>query len=83
MFESKSYSPDRARELVRGDVTVLSIMAFLGVAFFYLVFAARSTGAGATDTPWAHVKEAMGVILSAVTSVLGTVLGFYFGSQKS
>ncbi len=31
---------------------------------------------------WPQIKEAMLAILPAVTSVLGTTLGFYFGSQK-
>jgi hypothetical protein len=31
---------------------------------------------------WPQIKEAMPVILPAVSSVLGTSLGFYFGSQK-
>ncbi len=51
---------------------------FLAVVIAYLSFAASSI-----DTTWVRVKDAMQAILPAVTSVLGTVLGFYFGSQKS
>ena len=74
-FETNSYNPDCAREHIRGTVTVL---AFAVVIVVDLVFAAHST-----DLQWGHVKDAMQAILHAVTSVLGTVLGFYFGSQKS
>lgn len=76
-FETDPFNPDRARENVRGTVTVLACLVFLIVVVVYLVFAARSG-----DTQWNHIKDAMQAILPAVTSVLGTVLGFYFGSQK-
>ena len=36
----------------------------------------------ASDARWARVKDAMQSVLPAVTSILGTVVGFYFGSQK-
>ncbi len=36
-----------------------------------------------TDARWSRVKDDMQAIFPAVTSILGTVLGFYFGSQKS
>lgn len=77
-FEINSYNPDHARELIRGSVAVIAIAAFTAVVIFYLWFAARSA-----DPKWSQVKEATQSILPAVTSVLGTVLGFYFGSQKS
>ena len=77
-FQTNPYNPDRARELIRGAVAVIAIAAFTSVVIFYLWFAARSA-----DPKWSQVKEATQSILPAVTSVLGTVLGFYFGSQKS
>ncbi len=77
-FRTATYSPDRAREVIRGAVAIIAIAVFLTVILFYLSSALRSA-----DPSWSHVKEAMQAILPAVTSVLGTVLGFYFGSQKS
>ncbi len=77
-FKTRSYDPDEVREKIRGTVTVLACLVFLIVVVVYLVFAARSG-----DTQWDHIKDAMQAILPAVTSVLGTVLGFYFGSQKN
>ncbi len=77
-FHTGNYDPDRAREGVRGTVAIIAIIMFLAVVIAYLTFAARSA-----DTTWVRVKDAMQAILPAVTSVLGTVLGFYFGSQRS
>jgi hypothetical protein len=71
------YDPEPGREKIRGYVTLaativfgLLVMCFLAAAFT------------ASNDAWLRVKEAMQSVLPAVTSVLGTVLGFYFGSQK-
>ncbi len=71
------YDPDRLREIIRGLVTLVAALSFLIVIAFYLVESAHSS-----DPTWTHIKEAMQSVLPAVTSVLGTALGFYFGSQK-
>lgn len=71
------YNPDRLREIVRGLVTLVSGVCFLIVVVFYLWEASRTA-----DSTWSQVKDAMEAVLPAVTSVLGTALGFYFGSQK-
>ena len=71
------YDPDRLREIIRGLVTLVAALCFLVVIVFYLIEAAHTL-----DPAWTHVKEAMQSVLPAVTSVLGTALGFYFGSQK-
>lgn len=76
-FRTRSFNPDETREKVRGR-SPCSPALFLIVVSIYLVSAIKSA-----DTQWGHVKDAMQAIFPAVTSVLGTVLGFYFGSQKS
>jgi len=77
-FRTRTYNPDETREKVRGRITLLACVVFLIVVLIYLVSAAKLG-----DTQWGHVKDAMQAIFPAGTSVLGTVLGFYFGSQKS
>ncbi len=77
-FRTRSFNPDETREKVRGRTTLLACVVFLILVLIYLVSAAKS---GAMQ--WGHVKVAMQAISPAVTSVLGTVLGFYFGSQRS
>lgn len=76
-FKTADYDPEPARENIRGHITLSAAVTFFAVVAFYLFEAGRA-GEGA----WSHIKEAMQGVLPAVTSVLGTVLGFYFGSQK-
>jgi hypothetical protein len=76
-FQEVPFNPKRHRELVRGGVALAVIFIFLLVVAFYLY-----ESSSANDTLWKQVKEAMQSVLPAVTSVLGTVLGFYFGSKK-
>jgi hypothetical protein len=71
------YDPDRLREVIRGLVTLVAALSFLIVIGFYLMESTHTS-----DPAWTHIKEAMQSVLPAVTSVLGTALGFYFGSQK-
>jgi hypothetical protein len=75
-FETKDYNPEQDREKIRGYVALAAAVTFFAVVFFYLYEATRAS------IQWPQVKEAMGSVLPAVTSVLGTVVGFYFGSQK-
>jgi hypothetical protein len=53
----------------------LALVIFLGV---YLYDAVTIQG----DKTWAQAKEAFGVILPALTGILGTVIGFYFGNRN-
>ena len=71
------YDPGPLREAVRGAVALFTTAAFFAVVFFYLYQAARGSEAN-----WQRFAEAMHSVLPAVTSILGTALGFYFGSQK-
>jgi hypothetical protein len=76
-LQERDYDPEPAREAIRGRVTLVAAGTFFLVISFYL--AASWTAA---PESWPQIKEAMQAILPAVTSVLGTALGFYFGSQK-
>lgn len=71
------YDPEPAREAIRGKITLVAACTFLPVIAFYLAASWL-----ATPQSWPQIKEAMQAIFPAVTSVLGTALGFYFGSQK-
>jgi hypothetical protein len=76
-FKSREFDPEPARETIRGRITLVSACTFFLVIAFYL-----SASWLAAPQSWPQIKEAMQAILPAVTSVLGTALGFYFGSQK-
>ena len=71
------FDPEPDREKVRGRVTLAASLVFGIVLVAYLAGAFF-----ASDAQWARIKDAMQSVLPAVTSVLGTVIGFYFGSQK-
>ena len=76
-FKTADYDPEPAREGIRRRITLAAAVTFFAVVAFYL-FEAGHAGEGA----WGHIKDAMQSVLPAVTSFLGTVLGFYFGSSK-
>ena len=76
-FTTSDFDPEPAREAVRGRITLAAASTFFVVVAFYLVASLM-----ASAQAWPQIKDAMQPILPAVTSVLGTALGFYFGSQK-
>jgi hypothetical protein len=76
-LKERDYDPEPERESVRGRITLAAFLTF-GVA----VTAYPLASIFVSSQSWPQIKEAMAVILPAVTSVLGTALGFYFGSQK-
>jgi hypothetical protein len=76
-LKSKDYDPEPAREDIRALLTVIS-----GVTFFVIMAVYVAAAWLTPKDTWTQVKDAMQAVLPAVTSVLGTVLGFYFGTQK-
>ena len=78
LFGKRPYDPEKNREWVRGIMTSAAMLIFAAVIGIYLVASFKVSN----DSQWTRVKDATQVILPAVTSVLGTALGFYFGSQK-
>ncbi len=69
----KAYSPERQRDWVR-LIVACGLLLTLG---YLVVFATIE----ATSWPahWAQTKEMLQIILPALTGVIGTVIGFYFG----
>ncbi|MGI4854563.1 MAG: hypothetical protein ACRYF4_11025 [Janthinobacterium lividum] len=72
--ELEPYRPERQRDWVRTIVTVGLLTALGGVIFW----ACRESVASATQ--WGQTKEMLQIILPAVTGLLGSVIGFYFGT---
>lgn len=77
-FVRRPYDPEKDREWIRGAMTVVAMLVFAAVVAAYLYAALFISN----DEQWSRFKEAIAVVLPAVTSVLGSALGFYFGSQK-
>lgn len=76
--QTTPYDPGRTREWIRGLLALVSLGVFLVIISFFLWASLHLPATG-----WSQFKEAAAVILPAVTSILGTVLGFYFGSQRT
>ena len=74
--ETEDYNPESQREKLRVGITLIFAVSFFFIVTFYLYQSSKTGGS------WPQVKEAMQSVLPAVTSVLGTTLGFYFGSQN-
>lgn len=71
------YDPEPERERVRGRLT-LAVTLVYGALLIVDLLAAIV----ASDARWLRVRDAMQTILPAMGTVVGTVVGFYFGSQK-
>ena len=75
--EQDPYSPERQHDYVRLTVTV-GLLAIFG---YLVVFA--SIESASWPAHWQQTKEMLQIILPAITGIIGTVIGFYFGSATS
>ena len=73
----KPYSAEKQRDYVRLTVTV-GLLAIFG----YLVIFA-SVESASWPAHWAQAKEMLQIILPAITGIIGTVIGFYFGTTAT
>lgn len=75
--EEKPYSGEKQRDYVR-----LTVAAGLLAIFGYLVVFA-SVESASWPQHWQQTKEMLQIILPAITGIIGTVIGFYFGSSTA
>ncbi len=64
--------PDRVRYRL-AVILAVTFLATIGASFW---------GATRGTTTWNNVKEWLQVVLPAVTAVVSTAVGFYFGTQQ-
>jgi hypothetical protein len=74
-FNEKTIPPEDWLRIVVTLLFSVALVIFLGV---YLYDAVTIQGTGT----WTQAKEAFAVILPALTGILGTVIGFYFGNRN-
>jgi hypothetical protein len=75
--ELDKYDQPRAWDQVRKYVT-LGLLAMLGWVVLWASFESASW-----PNHWAQTKEMLQTILPAITGLLGSVIGFYFGSNAN
>ena len=76
-YQLGPYNPQRQYDYVRLIVTV-GLLALFGFVIVWV--ALRSSG---PDEVWRRTKDMLQIVLPALTALIGSVLGFYFGSQKN
>lgn len=72
-----AYNPQRQRDYVRLVVTV----GLLALFAFVIAWAAWKS-AGSKDV-WMQTKDMLQIVLPALTGLIGSVLGFYFGTKNN
>lgn len=76
-YTLEPYNPEEQRDYVRMFVTVGLLALF---AFIIVWVAVKSSGPHDT---WKQTEDMLTIVLPALTGLIGSVLGFYFGSQKN
>lgn len=76
-YTLEPYNPEEQRDYVRMFVTVGLLALF---AFIIVWVAIKSSGSHDT---WKQTEDMLTIVLPALTGLIGSVLGFYFGSQKN
>jgi heme/copper-type cytochrome/quinol oxidase subunit 2 len=61
---------------------VRASLAFLFAAFLLIVIVWGFRNAGRSQAVWGQTKELLELLLPAITALLGSAVGFYFGTQK-
>jgi TRAP-type C4-dicarboxylate transport system permease small subunit len=70
----KPYVPERQHDWVRLVVTLGLLATFIAVIALACWACVRPTA------QWTQTKEMLQILLPAITGLLGSVIGFYFGS---
>ena len=73
---TKIYDPERQRDWVRSITTYVFIGIFAVTIFGSMAIIIWD------NTAWANAKEFLQIMLPAETALIGSVVGFYFGSQS-
>lgn len=69
-----AYEPEKQRDYVRAVVTIGLLVIFAWVVLW------ASIESASWPRHWEQTKEMLQVILPAITGLIGSALGFYFGA---
>ena len=76
-FKLEPYDPEPNRDYVRATVTIVLVVAFLGL------LADACAASFASKEHWEQTKEMLQILMPALTGLLGSALGFYFGTKSA
>jgi len=76
---AERYSTEDEQSVVLVREQTRTVLAVIFAVIFALVLVIA--GAGAFTTSWANLMEFLELALPAVTALLGSAVGFYFGTQ--
>ena len=74
---ARPYSPERQRDWVR-LIVACGLLLILG---YLVVFA--TVESASYPSHWQQTKEMLQILLPALTGIIGTVIGFYFGTTAA
>lgn len=75
-FRLEPYDPEPRRDWVRAAVTIGLVIAFI------VLMVDAGAAAFAAKERWEQTKEMLQILLPALTGLLGSALGFYFGTKS-
>jgi hypothetical protein len=75
-YKLEPYNPEPRRDYVRAIVTITLVVAFLGL------LADACAASFASKDHWEQTKEMLQILMPALTGLLGSALGFYFGTKS-
>jgi hypothetical protein len=76
-FKLQPYNPEPRRDYVRAIVTIALVVAFVAL------LADACAAAYAAKEHWEQTKEMLQILMPALTGLLGSALGFYFGTKST
>jgi hypothetical protein len=62
---------------------IRALLASVFALFLLIVIWRGFSNAGSTEQVWTQTKELLELLLPAITALLGSAVGFYFGTQKT
>jgi uncharacterized membrane protein len=64
------------------EAVVRALLAYVFALFLLIVILWGFYNASQEDAVWMQTKELMQLLLPAITAILGSAVGFYYGTQK-
>jgi hypothetical protein len=80
-FREQSYNPQKKHDTVRAHITYILLSILAGTLTLIFAIFILSLFLGNATATWASLKDMLQILLPAETGLIGSAVGFYFGSQ--